>query len=622
LGLDEARVSRVPLISVALLVVNVLVYLGTSFAGGDDVVEERFRAVLEYWVERPWLELPEEMDDRFGVTRESLGLMAERELPEVGGTDEERSHLASLCQELIAASDAQPQRRFALVPRRGLAQPGWLTYQFLHGGFFHLLGNMLVFLLVVGPFLEDVWGRPFFLAFYLAGGVVAGVAQVLPEPGSPIGIVGASGAISACIGAFALRFAHRRVRMGYWFAIFLRGTFFVPAWVYAFLGLAMDLYGLKLAGAGGGVAYGAHVGGFFFGIGTAIVVRASGLERRIAPEGAARWGSSLAASRAEDAIAGGDLHRAREHLGQALRSQPGDLDAVLSLARLEADRLNREATTPLVERLLAARLTAGDTDGARALLRELVAAVDPAGLRPATAYRAAGIAEGFDPALAARLDDAAAAAGGGIGAKALLRLAERGRARDPARALDHLERALALEGVPHDVRARAEALARELRPAPAASPALASAPVRVVHCSLVGASAAGLHLETDAGRRALLAPGRVEALAAGLLARHVDRSGPRQNTVLLDLLLAPQPGEDSRIVLRVPGHSMALAAIHPGVAPREAFGRLVDAMVEAGARAAPSREVAAGRPFGTFADADAFELAAWGRRLGAGAATP
>ncbi|HSN16525.1 MAG TPA: rhomboid family intramembrane serine protease, partial [Anaeromyxobacteraceae bacterium] len=358
MGLDEARISRLPLISIALLVLNVLVFAGTSLSGGDDDLEERFGAIVAYWSAHPYLELPAEMTRRYGVTREALGRATRTELPAPGGTDLERDHLASLCDDLIQASEARPSRRFALVPERGLLQPGWLTYQFLHADFMHLLGNMLVFLLVVGPFLEDAWGRPFFLAFYLAGGVVAGAAQALPVGDSPIGIVGASGAISACIGAFALRFAHRRVRMAYWFALFLRGSFFVPAWAYAFFGLAMDLYGLKLAGAGGGVAYGAHVGGFLFGMGSAMLVRVTGLEARIAPQGAARWGGSLAASRAEDALAGGDVGRARGHLEEAVRSRPEDLDAVLALARIEAGRFDAVAATPLFERLLAARITA------------------------------------------------------------------------------------------------------------------------------------------------------------------------------------------------------------------------------------------------------------------------
>ncbi|HSN91836.1 MAG TPA: rhomboid family intramembrane serine protease [Anaeromyxobacteraceae bacterium] len=639
IGLDETRIGRVPWVSIVILGLNVLVFLATSLAGDDRELESRFQAVIEYWAERPYLQMPDEMERRFGLTREALAQATGRALPEPGGPAFEQEHLQSLCDDFVQLMDEQPDRRFALVPERGLLQPGWLTYQFLHGGLGHLVGNMLVFFLVVAPFLEDAWGRPFFLAFYLLGGVVAGLAQALPDGDSPIAIIGASGSISACLGAFALRFAHRRVRMFYWFLLAVRGTFFIPVWAYAFFGLAMDLLGLELSGAGGGVAYAAHVGGFLFGVGTVLAVRATGLETRIAPEGAARWAGSMASSRAEDALARGDAVGAREQYQAALQKHPDDLEAVLGLARLEASRLDRAAATPLVEKLLAARIAARDAAGAREILREMGGAVDAAALRPATAYRAAELAG--DPELADRLDEAAAAAGGGIGAKALVRLAERARAKDPARALDFAERVLALEGAPHEIRARAESLAAALRPEvppPAAHSPIElpveppfpppadepderagalepGEPVRLVACRLVGASQGGLHLATAGGKRALLAPDRIAALASAVLSELAEGAGTRRNAVLLDVLLAPRPGEATRVLLRIPGHGMALAAIHPGVAPREAFGRVVDGLLAGGARAAPSAEEAAGRPFARFPDLAAFEEAAWGRRL-------
>jgi hypothetical protein len=86
--------------------------------------------------------------------------------------------------------------------------------------------------------------------------------------------------------------------------------------------------------------------------------------------------------------------------------------------------------------------------------------------------------------------------------------------------------------------------------------------------------------------------------------------------VVLDLLLHPRPGDAGRVVLRLLGTDMALAAIHPGTAPREAYGRIVDALVAASrAPASPSPEAAAGRPFTGFADVAAFERSAWGRPL-------
>src|SRR5262249_22180793 len=134
--------------------------------------------------------------------------------------------------ERVLAAAAGPMRRWALVPARGFAQPGWITGFFLHFGWMHLLGNLL-FLYIVAPLLEDAWGRMRFLAFYVMGGLVANLAQFSLAPHSQIAIAGASGAIAACMGAFSIRFATQRVRMAYfiWLIRIWVGTALVPAWI-------------------------------------------------------------------------------------------------------------------------------------------------------------------------------------------------------------------------------------------------------------------------------------------------------------------------------------------------------------------------------------------------------
>ncbi|HET8538821.1 MAG TPA: rhomboid family intramembrane serine protease [Anaeromyxobacter sp.] len=675
-GLDETRLARLPWVSIAILALNVLAYVATSTGAAGARAEARFDEVVEYWRAHPYLEVPAELERRFGVGRDELAAATNVAVPERAppGAWADQAELDALVEDLVAEYEATPARRWSLVPERGLAQPGWITHQFTHGSLGHLLGNMLVFALVVAPFLEDAWGRPFFLAFYLAGGVAAGAAQALPMGDSPVGVLGASGAISACLGAFALRFAHRRVRMFYWFGLVFRGTFFVPAWLYAFLGLAGDLLGLKLQGVSGGVAYAAHVGGFLFGLAAVVAMRATGLEDRIAPDDAPRWGRTAAASRGSDALAAGRVSDARRHLENAIARDPRDLASVLALARIHAAAFDRERTTPLVERLVREHLGRKDAAAARSVLLELGAMADPAAFRPAVAYRAAELVAAEDPGLADRLDEVAASAGGPVAAKALLRSAERARAYDPARAARLAARARDAEGATAELRARADALAgpaergperrvgvpsrfegigesgpasgagaparvetaaREggarAAPAPALAPAEASGErwgegvppplgiadeVKVVSCRLLGASPAGLDLEATSGRRAVVPPARVAALAAGVLREHARAGQPLRNAVVLDLLLHPRPGDAGRVVLRLLGADMALKAIHPDAPPREAYARIVDALVAAsGAPASPSRDAAAGRPFSGFADLAAFERSAWGRPL-------
>ena len=469
IGLDETRLARWPVVSTAILVACAAVLALQASSRADDEVEARWEELVTYWSQHPELAAPEGFEARAQVAPDRLRRLLERSghaASSAGVETGDPARLAELTDALGDALGARPEQRWGLVPSRGLAQPGWLTALFLHGDLFHLLGNMLIFILVVGPFLEDAWGRPFFLGLYLLGGVVAGAAQALPHLASSAPIIGASGAISACLGAFALRFAHRRVRVFYWFFLFVRGNFFVPAWAYTFFVFALDLWSLSATGGTGGVAYGAHVGGFLFGVAAAMTVRASGLEEKLAPEGASRWGSSLSASRASDALAGGDLVAARQQLEKALASNPADEASLLALARLEAGRFERVRVTELVERLVTLRVQARDLAGAAAVVRELGGMVEALLLRPATAFRAAELVASADAALADQLDEAATAAGGTIAVKALLRMAMRTGRRDLSRVRDLLERAVAIPGAPPELSERARRMLTDLPPPP------------------------------------------------------------------------------------------------------------------------------------------------------------
>jgi membrane associated rhomboid family serine protease len=142
-----------------------------------------------------------------------------------------------------------------------------LTSQFLHGGWLHLLGNLL-YLWIFGNNVEDRMGRPGFLLFYLTGGVLAGLAQVAIDPQSPIPTIGASGAIAATLGAYLVFFPGARVTS----LVFL-GFFYqlvrIPAAIVLVLWFVLQLVdGIGSLGAsqtGGGVAFFAHIGGFVFG---------------------------------------------------------------------------------------------------------------------------------------------------------------------------------------------------------------------------------------------------------------------------------------------------------------------------------------------------------------------
>ena len=142
-----------------------------------------------------------------------------------------------------------------------------LTCMFLHGGWMHLIGNM-VFLWVFADNIESTIGVLKFILFYLTGGVVASLTHAVLNSNSQMPCVGASGAIAACLGAYLVMFPQSKIKV--LFIVFFT-TFSVPA-IY-FLGfwiIQQFMSGFGSLGAAtsdtAGVAYWAHIGGFVFGV--------------------------------------------------------------------------------------------------------------------------------------------------------------------------------------------------------------------------------------------------------------------------------------------------------------------------------------------------------------------
>ncbi|HPQ99516.1 MAG: rhomboid family intramembrane serine protease [Lewinellaceae bacterium] len=140
------------------------------------------------------------------------------------------------------------------------------TSMFLHGGWMHLLGNML-FLWIFADNIEAVVGSGLFLLFYLAGGMVASGVHVLVNPGSTVPSIGASGAISAVMGAYLVMFPVSRIKV--LILIFFR-SIYIPAMVFLGFWIIQQLvsgyYSMGVAAEETGVAWWAHIGGFAFGL--------------------------------------------------------------------------------------------------------------------------------------------------------------------------------------------------------------------------------------------------------------------------------------------------------------------------------------------------------------------
>jgi len=165
---------------------------------------------------------------------------------------------------------------------------GILTSMFLHAGWLHILGNML-YLWIFGNNVEDRLGRIPFLVFYLVGGIVAALAQVVIDPTSSNPLVGASGAIAAALGAYIVLFPGARI-LSLVFLGFFYQLLEVPALVilgfWFVLQLISGVASLGAQTAEGGVAFFAHIGGFALGLVVGVLVRArGGLSRSPGPMG-------------------------------------------------------------------------------------------------------------------------------------------------------------------------------------------------------------------------------------------------------------------------------------------------------------------------------------------------
>ena len=158
---------------------------------------------------------------------------------------------------------------------------GIVTSIFLHGGWLHILGNML-YLWIFGNNVEDRLGRVGFLLFYLVGGIVAALTQVAIDPQSTQPLVGASGAIAAALGAYIVLFPGARILslvfLGFFYqllnvpALVILGFWFVLQLISGFGSLGGDT-------ASGGVAFFAHIGGFAFGMVVGVLIRVGGAGR-------------------------------------------------------------------------------------------------------------------------------------------------------------------------------------------------------------------------------------------------------------------------------------------------------------------------------------------------------
>jgi membrane associated rhomboid family serine protease len=194
--------------------------------------------------------------------------------------DAHQEELNKLYVTYLDAKESSILSRFGFVPADA-SVVGIFTHQFLHGGFFHLLFNM-IFLWLAAVKLEDRWTRPIFCVSYLFFGAVGALTHAYTHEDSAIPMIGASGAVAGLMGAFLVKYGRAEIQFLYFYWLFLKpkfGKFSAPAFLMLPLWFVGELFWAFMDF--GPVAYWAHVGGFLAGVAVALLFRFGRVEEDV-----------------------------------------------------------------------------------------------------------------------------------------------------------------------------------------------------------------------------------------------------------------------------------------------------------------------------------------------------
>ena len=277
---DNNPTARFPVITVALIVINVAVFIWQLNFPKDEKLEQAgFGSIdqssLEYGAIPYRISHADNRDCAVGAVAQAQGQFAAGVV--CPGTRD--------YDEAVAIGQQNPDAR-PITINEGAWWVTLFTSMFMHGGFLHIAGNML-FLWVFGNNIEDRLGRVKFLLFYLLAGLIAVYTQALIDPGSTAPTIGASGAIAGVLGAYAWLFPRARV-LTLIFIIFFVTVVEIPALILLALWFILQFVPALgqvavSSGGGQGVAYFAHVGGFVFGSAVAGAMLYATRRRRIEP---------------------------------------------------------------------------------------------------------------------------------------------------------------------------------------------------------------------------------------------------------------------------------------------------------------------------------------------------
>lgn len=396
IGNENSTVRRVPWVTFSIMAICVVIYYVTLpvVASQQDQLT-KLRTRMEQFLQQHQELLA---DENVRKKLAEIGVISEVEAdgiaeqlkksPEIDGRYKEwlrgieaQRLREELDQTLTAFKEAAQDSlwyKYGLAPNGNWKLHQLITSAFLHGSSLHLFGN-LIFFFAVAFSLEDLWGRGVFLGFYLLGAA----ASCIPSLVSPAAVpcIGASGAISATMGAFLFRLPRTKIKLccipvitPVWWLRLLCGRrkliVMVPGYIYLasyFIEQVVYWYFDKKSGSTSSIGYSIHIAGFVFGAGFALMMKLTKYEEQhINPkiEAMVSFSAAPAVTQALEALDKGDPLMAERKLRAHLAKQPNDTNALLAAIQVYQQASNFDRLNAMYSRLIRQHLVNEDREAA------------------------------------------------------------------------------------------------------------------------------------------------------------------------------------------------------------------------------------------------------------------
>ena len=396
IGNENSTVRRVPWVTFSIMAVCVIIYYVTLpvVASQQDELTKLGTRMEQFLQQHQELLADENVRKKLGeigaISKVEADGIAEqlKKSPEMEAGYKEwlrgiqaQQLRAELDEKLTAFNEAQQDSvwyKYGLAPNGNWKLHQLITAAFLHGGALHLFGN-LIFFFAVAFSLEDLWGRGVFLAFYLLGAAASCIPSLVNPAAVPS--IGASGAISATMGAFLFRLPRTKIKLccipvitPVWWLRLLCGhrnlIVMVPGYIYLasyFIEQVVYWYFDKKSGSTSNIGYSIHIAGFVFGAAFALMMKVTKYEEQhINPriEAMVSFSAAPAVTQALEALDKGDPVMAERKLRSHLAKQPNDTNALLAAIQVYQQASNFDRLNAMYARLIRQHLANEDREAA------------------------------------------------------------------------------------------------------------------------------------------------------------------------------------------------------------------------------------------------------------------